>query len=220
MIIGAGGHARVVVEALSTRRVIGHVAPANARIAATVLGPRLGGDEAIDALAAAGHEFAVGVGFVDHEGAKRRARLLETLGGVALVAVVHPSSSVSVSAVVEPGAFVAAGAVVGVGARIGRSAIVNSGAVVDHDCRLAANVHVASGATLAGGVTVGQHSLVGAGAVVRQDITIGSGVVIGAGAVVIDNVPDGATAVGVPARLLSRAPTRQENGVRNTGGHG
>lgn len=198
VVVGAGGHARVVAEALASHTVAGYLAPADTDVPA--LGRRLGSDDDIDELGAAGHEFALGIGFVDRAGAERRARLIGRLGGVTLVAVAHPRSTVSPSAVLEPGAFVAAGAVVGTAAHVGRAAIVNTGAVVDHDCHLGVNVHIASGATLAGGVTVGDHTLVGAGATVRQGITIGTRAVVGAGAVVIDDVPDGATALGVPAR--------------------
>jgi serine O-acetyltransferase len=52
---------------------------------------------------------------------------------------------------------------------------------------------------------IGDNVFIGAGARVLGGITLGNNVVIGANAVVIDNVPDGATAVGIPARIIKTA---------------
>ncbi len=52
------------------------------------------------------------------------------------------------------------------------------------------------------GITVGAGSWIGAGATVLDGVRIGDRAIVGAGAVVRSDVPDGATAVGVPARLL------------------
>jgi UDP-perosamine 4-acetyltransferase len=56
---------------------------------------------------------------------------------------------------------------------------------------------------LTGRVRVGERAFVGAGARVLPCLRIGSDSVVGAGAVVRADVPDGTTAVGVPARLLN-----------------
>jgi acetyltransferase EpsM len=56
---------------------------------------------------------------------------------------------------------------------------------------------------VAGGVHVGEGTWIGAGAVVKQGINIGSWCMIGAGAVVVNDVPDGLTVVGVPARVMN-----------------
>lgn len=199
VVVGAGGHARVVVEALLPRATAGHLSPEPA--ADSRLGAHLGGDDAIPGLAGGGHAFALGLGFVDAAGATRRARLLGLLADAELVTVVHAAATVSPSACIGAGTFVAAAAVLGAGTRVGRGAIVNTGALVDHDCVIGDNVHVAPGVTLSGGVTVGANTLVGVGATVIQGVTIGSGVVVGAGAVVVSDLPDGVTAVGVPARV-------------------
>ena len=50
---------------------------------------------------------------------------------------------------------------------------------------------------------IGGHVDVGAGAKILGPVTIGRHARIGANAVVINDVPDGATAVGVPARVIS-----------------
>ncbi|HEY7889417.1 MAG TPA: serine O-acetyltransferase [Steroidobacteraceae bacterium] len=55
---------------------------------------------------------------------------------------------------------------------------------------------------------LGGNVLVGSGAKVLGPVRIGDNARIGANAVVLQDVPDGATAVGVPARIITRANAR------------
>lgn len=119
---------------------------------------------------------------------------------VTLATVLHPHAFVSRFAEVGAGSVVFAGAAINVDSCIGRGAIINTGATVDHDCVLGEGVHISPGAHLAGGVHIGDRSWVGIGAVVKQGVSIGKDVMIGAGAAVIDDIPDGITVMGVPAR--------------------
>jgi acetyltransferase-like isoleucine patch superfamily enzyme len=64
------------------------------------------------------------------------------------------------------------------------------------------SVAVNAQARVAAGVSIGSGVWVGAGAKVLDGVTIGDRAVIGAGAVVRSAVPEGATAVGVPAKLV------------------
>ena len=66
-------------------------------------------------------------------------------------------------------------------------------------------VHICPDARLAGEVEVGDRSWIGIGASVIQQIRIGADVTVGAGAAVVCDLPDGVTAVGVPARTLPTA---------------
>lgn len=200
VIVGAGGHARVVAEALRPGAVSGHLTPSpDDQTDTTLLGPRLGDDSHIDDLASAGHVFVIGLGYVNGDGARIRADVVERLAKTKLLTVLHPSSNVSPSAAIGDGSFVAVGAIVGTNARLARAAIVNTGAVVDHDCHIGANAHIGPGAVLSGGVSIGDHTLIGVGATIVQGVSIGANVVVGAGAVVINDLADGVTAVGVPA---------------------
>lgn len=204
VMIGAGGHARVVAEAMPTGSLAGHVAPHDPAGTSSVLGDHLGDDTAIEELAADGHRFVVGVGFVDREGSARRRDLLARLGDARLAQVRHPSAEISPSCRLGAGVQVLAGAIVGTNVGLGDAVIVNTGAVVDHDCEIGANVHIAPGAVLSGTVRVGDDTLIGVGATVLQGVAIGSDVVVGAGSVVIDDVADGSTVVGVPARSIGQ----------------
>lgn len=100
------------------------------------------------------------------------------------------------------GIAVMAGAVINAEARIDDFSIINTHASVDHDCWIGEGAHVCPGSTLAGNVRVGSLAFIGAGATVIPGTTIGQDATIGAGACVLRDVPDGASAWGVPARIM------------------
>lgn len=120
--------------------------------------------------------------------------------------VVHPTALLSTFASVKEGTVVFHYSVIQAGAIIGKHCIINTSASIDHDCELEDFVHISPNATLSGNVKVGEGTHIGAGATVIQGITIGKWCTIGAGAVVIRNVPDYATVVGVPAKIIKIKP--------------
>lgn len=212
VLIGSGGHARVLAEAARATgwTLAGHLGPAAG--SEPDFGPYLGNDDAIPALAGQGLAFALGFGFVTAAGAERRAATLARLRGLQvefpeiLPVIRHPSAIVSGSARMAAGSFAAAGAIIGPETGIGPGAIVNTGAIIDHDCHLGANCHAATGARLAGNVTVAANVLLGIGCILRQGIRIGENAVIAAGAVVIRDVPPGALVMGNPAHIRQSGP--------------
>lgn len=120
--------------------------------------------------------------------------------GFNVVSVIHPAATVSRYATLGAGSVVFAGAVINVDATIGNGAIINTSATVDHDCILGVGVHVSPGVHLGGGTKVGDYSWIGIGASVKHLVSLGSNTIVGAGAVVLGNIPDGVTAIGMPAR--------------------
>jgi sugar O-acyltransferase (sialic acid O-acetyltransferase NeuD family) len=157
--------------------------------------------ECFEALKARGHScFVVAIG-------NNRARgrcLQEGIDrGFDPVALIHPATVVSASAHIGDGTIVMPRVVVNADAVIGRNCILNTGVIVEHDCHIGDHVHLAPGVVLGGGVTVEPYSLLGIGTIVLPGARIGAGTIVGAGAVVLDSVPPGATAVGVPAKVLS-----------------
>ena len=193
IVVGGGGHGRVVLEAL--RSIASEVRGVVDRdpAVATMLPkgvPWLGDDTVLAAFPPTQHALVNGVGGI---GDGTRRAVFERLRKEGyLFAAIHHESAIIAHAGVElgEGCQVMAGAVVQPGVRIGANAIINTRASVDHDCLIGAHCHVAPGAVICGGVMVGEDTHIGAGAVVIQGIQIGRGALIGAGAVIRRDVGD------------------------------
>ncbi len=203
IIIGAGGHARVLADALreSGFTLIGFTDAAQSehgrRIDNVVV---IGGDEILGRYSREQTVLVNGVGSVGAPDTRRAVQERLTSAGWRFISVVHPRATVSRAAHIEEGAQIMAGAVIQAGARIGGATIVNTAASVDHDCEIGAYCHIAPGAVLSGGVRLGEGCHIGAGAVIIQGLHIGAASMIGAGAVVVDSHPPGSRLLGVPAR--------------------
>jgi UDP-perosamine 4-acetyltransferase len=207
VLIGAGGHARALVEAArgGALELVACTDP-RAELHGTTLDgvPVVGGDDRLPALREDGVEAAVlALGAVGDNAL--RALLFDEIEayGFALPPVVSPHAAVAQTATLGAGCAVLAMAVVGPGAVLGRNVIVNSGAIVEHDCAVGDHAHIASRAVLGGGVTVGARAHVGLGATVRQGQRLGDGCLVAAGAVVVADVAAGTTVMGCPAREAS-----------------
>jgi sugar O-acyltransferase (sialic acid O-acetyltransferase NeuD family) len=214
IVIGAGGHATVVADALlaAGRTVLGFLDSDPAKSGARVMGlPLLGDDTVLEGHRGRGIELANGIGGtgspVSVGQGTTRCRVQQRLSvlGWTFVAVRHPGAIVSPFAELGPSSQVLAGAVVQPYAKVGEGAIVSTRAVVEHHAQVGAFAHIAPGAVLCGEVQVGDETHVGAGAVVRQGIHLGARVVVAAGAAVARDVHSGVVA-GVPARALPNRP--------------
>ena len=123
--------------------------------------------------------------------------------------IIDIGTNISKRITVGKGTVIMPGVTINSSVVIGRHAIVNTNASIDHDSILMDYVHISPNATLCGGVSIGEGTHVGAGAVIIPGIKIGNWVKIGAGSVVIRDVPDNATVVGNPGRIIN-------NGNRNS----
>ena len=206
VLIGAGGHGRVVLD---TMRSAGHPLPECALDAAKVGSaldgvPVIGSDENLKSVRVDGVDhFILGIGGLGTSFLRQKIWQKALDAGFLPLSVIHPSAQVSGLAIIGPGCQILAATVINAGTVIGAGVIVNTGCVVEHDCEVGNFCHLAPQSCLGGGVKLGDHCHIGLGAVVREYKTIGASVLIGMGAAVVSDIPPGAVAMGIPARIIN-----------------
>ncbi|MER0510276.1 acetyltransferase [Aeromonas veronii] len=186
IVLGAGGHASVLVDILRSQGVVplALVAPTAGVPRAVLADIPLWHDEEI--LTHHPDEVVLVNGIGSLPGNPLRAMIFARYRalGYRFASVVSAQAMVSAYAVLEEGAQVMAGAIIQAGTQIGANSIINTGTIVDHDCWIGGNNHIAPGAVLSGGVSTGDAVHIGTGAMLIQNIKIGSHTVVGAGATV------------------------------------
>ncbi len=204
VIVGAGGHGRVVLDILiraGAYRVVGFLDSDSSLHGRRMDGrPVLGDVSCLPRLTdegLAGAIVAVGDNGVRREFAER----IESQG-IDLVNAIHPSANLARNVTLGKNIVIAAGALVCAHCQIGDSVILNTGCIIDHETKIGTAAHVCPGAKLAGRVTADSGAFIGIGATIIQSVRIGCESIIGAGAVVIRDVEPLTTVVGVPARSI------------------
>jgi UDP-perosamine 4-acetyltransferase len=202
VIVGAGGHARSVMDiALQSAEyeILGCIDPAPGN----VLGrPIVGKDEDLDEFFLQGvrHIFvAIGDNSLRDRLYNRAISIgFEPINIMSRYAIVSPRAQLGRGICIMPGA------VVNVNTVIEDNCIINTRCSIDHDCYIGKSSHVAPGVTLSGTVKIGNGVHIGTGASLIDKVSIGDWAYIGGGAVVVDNIPAGVMAYGVPAKVIRK----------------
>ncbi|KWW16562.1 MULTISPECIES: acetyltransferase [Peribacillus] len=117
--------------------------------------------------------------------------------------VIHPTAVIGQDVMIGSGTVIMPNVVLNAGAKVGNQVILNTSSVIEHDAHLKDFVHIAPNATVTGAVRIGTGTLLGAGAAVIPSIKIGEWCTVGAGSTVIEDMQDELTAVGSPARITN-----------------
>lgn len=149
---------------------------------------------------AALHDQPADVAYVIGIGSPQAKRAIaETMGDRAAATVVHPNAHLGFGVELAPGVVVCSHVSIETNARLGAHVHVNQNATVGHDDRIGDYSTISPLVAVSGNVTMDRGVFVGTGASIRQGTTLHRSSVVGMGAVVLNDVPGGATVVGVPA---------------------
>lgn len=195
IIIGAGGHAKVVADIVlrSGDNLVGFLDDDSEKQGKSVYKNYSVIGAVADAEKYTDNYFVVAVG--DN---KRRAEIVNGHSELMWYTAVHPNAVVADTVKIGEGTVVMAGAVINPDSMVGNHSIINTACSIDHDCKIGDFVHISPGAHLAGTVSVGNYSWICVGAVVSNNVSIINNSIIGAGATVLNNIDEPGVYVGTP----------------------
>ena len=207
IILGAGGHAKVLCDILIKRKekyqedieILGFLDDDYEKLKnKVILGiPVIGNLNKIEDYRKKDYKYVVGIG-----NNNARKEIVNLYKDLVYIPIVHPDVIVGCEVFIGSGSQILGGCVINPNVRIGNHVIINSSTVIEHDCIIEDYVHVSPNSTICGGVSIGEMSWIGAGSVVIQGIGINKNVIIGAGSVVIKDIEDGTTVVGNPGKKI------------------
>lgn len=184
ILIGAGGHAKVIFSALMRLQewnVIGYTDIERRDMYSLKY---LGTDEELKDIIKEVKNAVVGVGQIKkYDKRSNMYRKLKELG-FSLPPIVAQSAVVMKNVTIGEGTFIGENAYVGPDVQVGVMNIINTGAVVEHESRVGDFVHISVSATLAGNTEIGSGTFIGMGANILNGVTIGENVIVAAGTVV------------------------------------
>ena len=198
VILGAGGHAKVVIDLLKSLKtdcdieLLDDAVPKGTFISGIPVCGKI--SECTDYSTS--NRFIIGIGN------NHTRKIISEKYNLHYITLIHPSAVIGSGVKLGEGTVVMANAVINSDSFIGKHCIINTAASVDHECEIADYVHISPGVHLAGNVKIGEESWIGIGACVSNGLGIMKNSVVGAGTVVIRDIPDGCTAVGNPARII------------------
>ena len=202
LIIGAGGHAKVVAETILAEGKYDDLIFLDDDSEKSVYGKRVFGPlkKYLDENLKDSYRNA----FVAFGNNANRMEWIYRLidEGYEVPHIIHPNSYLSSSAKVGLGTIVFAGSVIQSEVKIGKGVIINTGSLIDHDTNISDGVHICPGVTIAGNVSIDSGTWVGIGSTIIQNINIGKDAILGAGSVVIKDITDQSKVVGIPAKPI------------------
>ena len=195
VLIGAGGHAGTILDALqgSGIAIIGAVDAAKNK------GEKLLGDVKVIgdlSMLKQLRRDGVSIAFIGIGGAENslaRTLAYQTCKELAFIMPIvrAPQSYIASNARIGEASVVLSGAVIGPNVSVGRNTIINHNATVCHDSTIGDHCHLAPGATIAGGCEIGDSSVIGMCATVLYGVKIGKSCLVHNLASVISHLPDG-----------------------------
>jgi len=203
LVVGAGGHGRVVISILSESsqnwNPVGVYDPSFTGKKEVILGVPLVGDlnDLLQSLSKRPLPVFIGIG----DNASRKS-LYEKLceQGVPLPNLISASAYVAESAKLGSANLLAPHSHLGPQASIGSNNILNTGANLEHEVWLGDHSHVSPGVHVGGRSKIGDSCHLGIGSSVIHNIQIGSKITCGAGAAVVTDLRIPGLYLGVPAK--------------------
>lgn len=206
IIIGAGGHSKVVADIILNQEkyeIVGlidnTVGVKNGFFNLKVLGSQSELHHLIQKNQIYGGVVAIGDNYIRSTIVKK---IKQEVSNFKFINCIHPKSTIASDVTMGEGNVIMAGATINSSTELGSHCIINTNSSIDHDNKISDFSSIAPNSACGGNVTIGEFSAIGIGASVKHNIAIGFNCIIGANSFVDINTKSNAIYYGISAKYI------------------
>ncbi|MFI0429064.1 acetyltransferase [Mariniflexile sp. HMF6888] len=206
IIIGASGHAKVVIDIVEKQKMFNIIGLIDSykKVGTKISGYKILGTEDIIEQLMADQEVIGGIIAIGDNWTRHliKEKIKKTTPNFEFLSAIHPNAVLSKNIKIPKGTVIMAGAIINSDAIVGEFCIINTNASLGHESTMQNYSSLAPGVNIGGNVNIGDFSAISIGATIIQNINIGDHALVGAGALVINDVKDCDVVYGVPAKHI------------------
>lgn len=205
IVIGSGGHAKVVIDILSVMpnvQILGITSNDLQTGDEFLTYPILGDDKSIRDY---NKEIYLAMGLGGFRDNHLRRKTFELLKGYGFnfINAIHPSSNISKTVKLGEGVVVFPGVTINTEVVIGDNTIIATGTTIDHETKIRNHVLVSAGVTIGAYCEIEENVLLALGSKIVSGIKIKKNSLVAAGAVVLKDIKENEQVFGIPAKPKS-----------------
>tara|TARA_R110000751_G_scaffold210384_1_gene314119 strand:+ start:33518 stop:34207 length:690 start_codon:yes stop_codon:yes gene_type:complete len=206
LIIGASGHAKVIVDIIEKQnkyRIQGFLDTYRRKGEKLFNYPILGTEDDLRDIVEKHNIYGCFIAIGDNYTRKVMAEKITSFNPeIKFINAIHPTAILGKKVKLGNGIAIMAGVIVNSDSRIGNFCILNTNSFLEHDGAMHNYSSISSGVKTGGNLTLMECSSICIGATILENIIIENDTVIGAGALVNKNIPSLVVAYGVPAKIV------------------
>ena len=116
---------------------------------------------------------------------------------------IHPSANIHSNVILGKAVYILQGVIIMPHTRLEDYVMISAGSIISHHSTIEVGCFISFGVNVGASLTLKQKAYLGIGCTVMTGVkSVGGNSLIGAGAVIIRDVPDGATVVGNPGKII------------------
>lgn len=208
IIIGSGGHAKVVIDIIQEMgefNIIGITSESLLK-GDLFLGYEVLGNDDVLQNYTNDSQVLVAMGLGGYVNNTLRSKVYADVKkiGLSFINVIHPNSFISKTSELGEGVTVFPGVIINSHVQIGNNVIIATGATIDHETIIGNHVLISAGVTIGAYTVIKDQVLLALGSKVISGLKIDENALIAAGAVVVKNVNANSKMFGIPAKKIER----------------
>lgn len=205
LLIGAGGHAKCMIDILARQceyQLVGIIGREDESISELMGFQVFKGDAHLEFFWRQGiHKILIGVGGYRNNNTRKDIFFRLKSMHFEIVNLIDATATIAEDVIMGDGVVIFPGVIINPGVKIGNNVIVNNGSIICHDTVVQDHVNISPGVTIGASSSIGEGAFFALGSSAISGVQIGSEILVAAGAMVTCDISEPGVYFGIPAKL-------------------